>query len=344
MARTFQFADGFKTYSKPLRLADVWTTSSGVNLLGNAIYAEFLEESGRRVFQFMNAGFSRRIAAGRRVCFSAILNMAAGTSGSTAIKSVAIGLQPEGSPDTLNNIRAVEIYVNSNKMYFSRQSYNNTTGVLLSGNTQVEIAVLQAGVEYRIEAMIDHSDLSACRAVIMLNGTKIYDATYAAQISSYTNNRNFEFLSFGSTETSTTRARGRISEIFAYTTDAPITDFPYGRAKFDYLPIQASLPFPPSDTDTPIEISGLSYASWDLPDSGAIGDILGAIGFVHIEAGQGLETVIADYRFETTGSVVLSELTEEVPPGLDRQIRVMPLLPKPTKAQIDAMQFKARRG
>lgn len=343
MARTLQFADGFKQYSRPQRIADAWISGAAANILTNVIYAEFLQEGNRRVFQHMNCSFARRFPANRRVCFSAIMNMTVASSGNTSTKSAAIGLLPEGTPDISGVVRAIEIYINSNKLYFNRQSYNNASAAILSGNTQVEIATLQAGVEYRIEAMIDHSDVANCRAVVYVNGSKMLDITYAAQISSYTNNRPFEAISFGSTETTATRAKARISDIFCYTTDAPNTDFPFGRGQFEYLNIQAALPFPPSDTDAPIEISGLSDATWELPNSTAAGEILGAVGFAHVEAGQGLETVNANYKFET-GGVTLAEINEDIPPGLDRQLRVMPLLPKPTKAQIDAMQFKARRA
>lgn len=343
MARTAHILEGYKEYSKPQRIADAWISGATSNVLTNATYADFVQEGNRRVFQHMNCSFARRFPANRRVCFSAIMSMTTGSSGSTAIRSAAIGLLPEGTPDITGIVRAVEIYINSNKLFFNRQSYNNSTGAILSGNTQVEIATLQADVEYRIEAMIDHSDAANCRAVVYVNGSKMLDMTYAAQISSYTNNRPFEALSFGSTETSTSRAKARISDVFCYTTDAPNTDFPFGRALFEYLPIQSALPFPPSDTDAPLEISGLSDATWELPNSTAAGEILGAVGFAHIEAGQGLETVNANYRFET-GGVILAEINEDIAPGLDRKIRVMPLLPKPTKAQIDALQFKARRA
>lgn len=320
----------------------VWLNNSSPSILDNATYNEFVMEGSRRVHQLFNTAFSRPVPVSRRVCFSAIMGITAGGLNSS-IKNIAMGLQPEGSPDTLNNVRAIEVYISSNKLFFNRQSYSNTTSALVNGNNQVEIASLTQGVEYHVEVMVDHTDLAACRAVVYVNGSKLLDITYAAQISSYTNNKSFGFFSFGSTEVTTNRAKGRISDIVVYTTDAPNTDFPFGRALFEYLPIQAALPFPPSDTDAPIEISGLSDATWELPNSTAAGEILGAVGFAHIESGQGLETVNANYKFET-GGVTLAEINEDIPPGLDRQLRVMPLLPKPTKAQIDAMQFKARRA
>ena len=304
----------------------------------------FTDVSGRRTMDMNGARLARVLEPRRRVCAHFIVDLTAGTIGSTTVL-FDFGLNPVG-------INAAA-YNSANQSRFSIRAYGPKIQVIrrafgpngeVQSNTQTVADVAHgmiAGNSYRVEVMVDISgEAGACE--VMINGALLGVWSFSRAISSYACDADFGSIYLGGDATS--GCRGRVSNLVIYDDAAP-TAWPAGPLNISYLNAQPNagetFSWPPAASDVPVNIDGAGK-SWAMTDTSGIsaGSIKGVIGTVRLSTPDALTPAKPRVSWISGGSTLKQDLLTVQPgaPYFDHQTTI----PAATPAALDALTLDIR--
>lgn len=320
---TVILAEGWKTYADRTEIPfgyPLWAS-----ITSNAAFADI---SGRRTADLYGSKVARAFAPGRRVCGHFIVDLTAGSIGSTTL--FMVGLNPANVAtaaytDVLGDRFRLEAY--GANLRVIRQAFNPDGSLNVTTQTVASVAHgWTAGTSYRVEFVVDVSG-STGFVEVMVNGMAVISTTFSRAISSFACDADFGIVSLYAQSTS--NCRGRISNFVLYS-DSGNTAWPAGPLNISYLPAQANsgetITWPPAATDPEIPVTDATGKTWALADLTGVTSsaIKAVIGSVRMSAPDALIPANAVIQFKD-GSTVLASSTQQIQPGapvFDRRVTI----------------------
>lgn len=333
--------EGWKTY------ADRTEVSFGWPLRATSVSSSvFTDISGRRTYDMYGAKVAKVIAPTRRVCAHFVLDLTAGTIGSTTTL-FQLGLNPANIAASAYETTAGDRFIVEGRGTSIRVVRNafGADGSVQTGLQTVATAThtMAAGASYRIEILADVTSETGI-VEVLINGVSALSAEFARTIGTYPCDAPFGIVSLYAQ--GTTGARGRLSNLVLYTDDETTT-WPVGPLNISYMPATANsgetMNFPPLLTDPEIPITDATGKTWSLGDISGVSaaSIKGVVSSVRLSAPDALVPAQAEVSYHGPDGPIASMLHEVQPgtPVRDSQMNLGVLDP----ATLNAMTLTVRK-
>lgn len=307
-------AEGWKTYADRTEIQFGYPLHAAVN--ANTAFAEV---SGRRTCDLAGGRVARSVTPYRRVCASFVVDLTAGTIGTTTTL-FSFGLNPANIASTAytsngNERFQVEAYGSNIRVY--RRGFNPDGTTASTVQTVATVAHgMTAGMSYRIEILADVTSETGS-VEVLINGVSVVSSEFSRTVGAYACDADFGIVSLYCQNS--TGCRGRVSNVVVYTDDA-VTAWPVGPLNIGYLPAQPNsgetINFPPSATDPEILVTDETGKTWQLGDISGVSaaSIKAVIGSVRMSSPDAVVPASADVVF-LNGATVLASSTQVVQPG-----------------------------
>lgn len=333
--------EGWKTYADRTEVGFGWPLRAT-----SVASSVFTDISGRRTYDMYGAKVAKTIAPTSRLCAHFVLDLTAGTIGSTTTL-FQLGLNPANVAASAYETTAGDRFIIEGRGTTIRvvRSAFGADGSVQSGTQTVATAThtMSAGASYRIKVL---ADVAAETGVVevLINGVSVLSAEFSRTIGTYPCDAPFGIASMYAQ--GVTGARGRLSNLVLYTDDA-VTTWPVGPLNISYLPAVPNagetINFPPLLTDPEIPITDATGKTWSLGDISGVSaaSIKGVISSVRLSAPDALTPAQAEVSYHAPGQPIASMLNEVQPgtPVPDRQMNLGVLDP----ATLNAMTLTVRR-
>ncbi|PTX47002.1 hypothetical protein IQ03_03501 [Gemmobacter caeni] len=306
--------EGWKTYADRTEVGFGWPLRAT-----SVASSVFTDISGRRTYDMYGAKVAKTIAPTRRVCAHFVLDLTAGTIGSTTTL-FQLGLNPANIAASAYETTAGDRFIVEGRGTTIRVVRNafGADGSVQSGSQTVATAThtMSAGASYRIEVLADVTAETGT-AEVLINGVSVLSAEFSRTIGTYPCDAPFGIASLYAQ--GVTGARGRLSNLVLYTDDATTT-WPVGPLNISYLPAAPNagetINFPPLLTDPEIPITDATGKTWSLGDISGVSaaSIKAVIGSVRMSSPDAVVPASADVVFRN-GAAVLASSTHVVQPG-----------------------------
>lgn len=333
--------EGWKTYADRTEIGFGWPLRA--TSASNSVFADI---SGRRTYDMYGAKVAKTIAPTRRLCAHFVLDLTAGTIGSTTTL-FQLGLNPANIAASAYESTAGDRFIVEGRGTTIRVVRNafGADGSVQSGSQTVATAThtMAAGTSYRIEVLADVTAETGT-VEVLINGVSVLSSEFARTIGAYPCDAPFGIVSLYAQ--GVTGVRGRLSNLVVYTDDETTT-WPVGPLNITYLPATPNegetMNFPPLLTDPEIPITDAAGKTWSLGDISGVSasSIKGVISSIRLSAPDALIPAEAEESYRAPGQEIAS-MFHDVQPGTpvrDRQMNLGVLDP----ATLNAMTLTLRK-
>ncbi|RWR13817.1 hypothetical protein [Paenirhodobacter populi] len=314
-------AEGWQTFADKSEIQFGWPLHASINTTAN-----FAGVSGRRTLDLYGSKVAKAFTPARKVCAHFIVDLTAGTVGSTTL--FQFGLNPpniQSTGYTSTSSDRFRVVAFGSNLQVVRSPFSPDGTVQSGTQTVAQVAHgMSAGASYRVEVMVDvTSETGVCE--VLINGVSVLNSEFSRAYAGFACDAPFGIVSLFAQSTS--GVRGRLSNVILYDVDAD-TPWPVGPLNITYMPAAGrpgeTFTFPPALTDSEVPVTTTTGETWGFSPPPVTTSIKAIIGHLRLAAPDAVVPASADVSYLHDGGSLVIE-THQVQPGtpvLDRFVRI----------------------